>query len=55
MVEYPGIGKVRMYPIKSKPFSRSGKAGLNFPVGRVHKALKRGKYAERLSSVVPGM
>ena len=55
MVDYPGIGKVRVYFIKSKPFSRSGKAGLNFPVGRVHKALKRGKYAERLSSVVPGM
>eukprot|EP00164_Ancoracysta_twista_P004118 GFYU01005532.1.p1 GENE.GFYU01005532.1~~GFYU01005532.1.p1 ORF type:complete len:166 (-),score=62.27 GFYU01005532.1:103-570(-) len=33
--------------------TRSKKAGLQFPVGRVHRYLKRGKYAERIASGAP--
>jgi histone H3/H4 len=38
---------------KKKPTSRSAKAGLQFPVGRVHRHLKLGKYAGRTSSGAP--
>ena len=33
--------------------SRSGKAGLQFPVGRVGRFLKEGRYAERVGSGAP--
>ena len=33
--------------------SRSAKAGLNFPVGRVHRLLRRGNYAQRIGSGAP--
>ncbi|KAG4968898.1 probable histone H2A.3 [Glycine soja] len=36
-----------------KGISRSNKAGLQFPVGRVARYLKTGKYAERISSAAP--
>lgn len=44
---------------KSKPKasyhnSRSAKAGLQFPVGRVHHILKEGNYAQRISAIAPG-
>ena len=32
---------------KSKPVSRSKRAGLQFPVGRVHRRLKKGNYSQR--------
>ena len=35
--------------------SRSAKAGLQFPVGRVHRLLKRGNYAQRVGAGAPGM
>ena len=35
--------------------SRSVKAGLQFPVGRVHRLLKRGNYAQRVGAGAPGM
>ena len=34
--------------------SRSVKAGLQFPVGRVHRLLKRGNYAQRVGAGAPG-
>jgi hypothetical protein len=34
--------------------SRSSKAGLQFPVGRVHRLLKRGNYAQRVGAGAPG-
>ncbi len=34
---------------RSKPISRSKKAGLTFPIGRVDRYLREGKYAERIS------
>ncbi len=41
-------GKVR----KSSE-TRSKRAGLTFPVGRVHRLLKRGNYAERIGAGAP--
>uniref|UniRef100_A0A670Y4H1 Histone H2A n=1 Tax=Pseudonaja textilis TaxID=8673 RepID=A0A670Y4H1_PSETE len=34
-------------------FSRSSRAGLQFPVGRVHRLLRRGHYAERVGAGAP--
>jgi histone H2A len=36
-----------------KSVSRSKKAGLQFPVGRVHRYLKQGKYASRIGAGAP--
>uniref|UniRef100_A0A8C3TER6 Histone H2A n=1 Tax=Chelydra serpentina TaxID=8475 RepID=A0A8C3TER6_CHESE len=33
--------------------TKSSKAGLQFPVGRVHRLLKRGNYAERIGAGAP--
>lgn len=38
----------------SKSMSRSSKAGLQFPVGRVHRLLKKGNYAQRVGAGAPG-
>ncbi|CAN1198610.1 Probable histone H2A.3 [Linum perenne] len=38
---------------KKKTSSRSSKAGLQFPVGRIARFLKAGKYAERLGGGAP--
>jgi len=32
--------------VKGKSMSRSSKAGLQFPVGRIHRLLQKGNYAE---------
>ncbi|KAF9010096.1 histone-fold-containing protein [Cyathus striatus] len=37
----------------SKAQSRSAKAGLQFPVGRVHRLLKKGNYAQRVGAGAP--
>ena len=34
--------------------SRSAKAGLAFPVGRVHRLLRKGNYAQRVGAGAPG-
>ncbi|KAG8926789.1 histone H2A [Tulasnella sp. 419] len=36
-----------------KSTSRSSKAGLQFPVGRIHRMLKKGNYAQRVGSGAP--
>ncbi|KAL5522635.1 hypothetical protein ACEPAG_8653 [Sanghuangporus baumii] len=36
-----------------KTQSRSAKAGLQFPVGRIHRLLKRGNYAQRVGAGAP--
>ena len=36
--------------IRSKAQSRSSKAGLAFPVGRIHRLLKKGHYSERVGA-----
>ena len=38
---------------KAKAVSRSAKAGLQFPVGRIARFLKKGKYAERIGAGAP--
>ena len=38
----------------TKSQSRSAKAGLQFPVGRVHRLLKKGNYATRIGAGAPG-
>ncbi|KAL5712744.1 hypothetical protein ACHQM5_014885 [Ranunculus cassubicifolius] len=46
-----GRGKVLTKSTKS--VSRSSKAGLQFPVGRIARLLKTGKYAERVGAGAP--
>ncbi|KAF8309103.1 histone-fold-containing protein, partial [Clavulina sp. PMI_390] len=36
-----------------KTQSRSSKAGLQFPVGRIHRLLKKGNYAQRVGAGAP--
>ena len=38
---------------KGKSSSRSAKAGLQFPVGRVHRHIKLGRYATRIGAGAP--
>ena len=38
---------------RAKPKSKSQRAGLQFPVGRLRRLLKKGNYSERLSSGTP--
>ena len=40
-------------PKASKSVSRSQKAGLQFPVGRIARFLKAGKYADRVGAGAP--
>ncbi|XP_067616476.1 histone H2A-like [Eurosta solidaginis] len=39
--------------VKSKGKSRSKRAGLQFPVGRIHRALRNGNYAEHVGGGAP--
>ncbi|XP_073474144.1 histone H2A, embryonic-like [Aquarana catesbeiana] len=45
-----GRGKKVMKPATGVKSSRSAKAGLQFPVGRIHRFLRKGNYAERIGS-----
>jgi histone H2A len=38
---------------KKKPVSRSVKAGLQFPVGRIGRYLKQGRYSQRIGTGAP--
>lgn len=50
----PGITKSGRGKTKpTKAVSRSSKAGLQFPVGRIARFLKAGKYAERVGAGAP--
>ncbi|XP_074536118.1 histone H2A-like [Halichoeres trimaculatus] len=44
-----GRGKKALPKAKSS-VSRSSRAGITFPVGRIHRLLKRGSYAERVGN-----
>lgn len=46
-----GRGKGGKTRVKAK--SRSNRAGLQFPVGRVHRLLRKGNYAERVGAGAP--
>jgi histone H2A len=38
---------------KASSTSRSSRAGLQFPVGRIHRMLRKGNYAERVGAGAP--
>ncbi|KAK0076641.1 hypothetical protein PV325_005071 [Microctonus aethiopoides] len=38
---------------KTKSKTRSSRAGLQFPVGRIHRLLRKGNYAERVGAGAP--
>ena len=46
-------GKATSGEASGKSQSRSAKVGLQFPVGRVHRLLKRGNYAQRVGAGAP--
>nr|CAD1819286.1 unnamed protein product [Ananas comosus var. bracteatus] len=48
-----GRGKAIGSASSKKAMSRSSKAGLQFPVGRIARFLKAGKYAERVGAGAP--
>ena len=48
-----GKGKGSKVAKKVKSKTRSSRAGLQFPVGRVHRLLKKGNYAERVGAGAP--
>ncbi|KAJ6401811.1 hypothetical protein OIU84_013973 [Salix udensis] len=48
-----GRGKALGSGVAKKSTSRSSKAGLQFPVGRIARFLKAGKYAERVGAGAP--
>ena len=39
--------------VKGKSKSRSSRAGLQFPVGRIHRLLRKGNYADRVGAGAP--
>ena len=39
--------------VKGKAKSRSSRAGLQFPVGRIHRLLRKGNYSERVGTGAP--
>ncbi|KAI8911518.1 histone H2A.x-like protein [Gorgonomyces haynaldii] len=48
-----GKGKSGGDKSKSATKSRSSRAGLQFPVGRVHRLLRKGNYAQRVGAGAP--
>ena len=46
-------GRCKGGKAKAKAKTRSFRAGLQFPVGRVHRFLRKGHYAERIGSGAP--
>ena len=48
-----GKGKGGRGKATAKAVSRSAKAGLQFPVGRIARFLKQGRYAERIGAGAP--
>ncbi|XP_017887568.1 histone H2A-like [Ceratina calcarata] len=46
-------GRGKGQKVKAKAKSRSSKAGLQFPVSRIHRLLRKGNYAERVGSGAP--
>ena len=39
--------------VKGKAKSRSSRAGLQFPVGRIHRLLRKGNYSEQVGAGAP--
>ncbi|XP_063616016.1 histone H2A-like, partial [Penaeus indicus] len=49
----PQSGRGKGGKVKGKSKSRSSRAGLQFPVGRIHRLLRKGNYAERVGAGAP--
>lgn len=43
-------GRGKVGKVKGKPKSRSSGDGLQFPVGRIHRLLRKDNYAERMGA-----
>ena len=52
-VEVAMSGRGKGGKARTKAKSRSSRAGLQFPVGRVHRLLRQGNYAERIGAGAP--
>ncbi|XP_059812803.1 late histone H2A.2.2 [Hypanus sabinus] len=48
-----GRGKSSGGKVRAKAKTRSSRAGLQFPVGRVHRLLRKGNYADRVGAGAP--
>ncbi|KAM8907926.1 histone H2A-like isoform 1-T2 [Spinachia spinachia] len=48
-----GRGKTGAGKVRAKAKTRSSRAGLQFPVGRVHRHLRKGNYAQRVGAGAP--
>ncbi|XP_049629694.1 histone H2A.J-like [Suncus etruscus] len=48
-----GRGKQQGGKVRAKPRSRSSRAGLQFPVGRLHLLLRKGNYVDRIGAGAP--
>ncbi|XP_062591470.1 uncharacterized protein LOC134252954 [Saccostrea cucullata] len=54
LVDVDGMsGRGKGGKVKGKAKSRSSRAGLQFPVGRIHRLLRKGNYAERVGAGAP--
>jgi histone H2A len=49
----PMAGRAKGGKAKSKPKSRSSRAGLQFPVGRIHRLLRKGSFGGRVGAGAP--
>lgn len=48
-----GRGKIPPTSERAKAKTKSARAGLSFPVGRLHRFLRRGNYSERIGAGAP--
>ncbi len=48
-----GKGKAKGGKVGGKAKTRSSRAGLQFPVGRIHRFIRKGNYAERVGAGAP--
>jgi len=48
-----GKGKSKGGKVGAKAKTRSSRAGLQFPVGRIHRFIRKGNYAERVGAGAP--
>ena len=52
-LQFEMSGRGKGGKVKGKAKSRSSRAGLQFPVGRIHRLLRKGNYAERVGAGAP--
>ncbi|CAD7067784.1 unnamed protein product [Tilletia caries] len=52
-LSFVAVGGTQQRQITLKSTTRSAKAGLQFPVGRIHRVLRNGNYAHRVGAGAP--